>query len=949
VSLNIGQMSALLPWNFISEFHEGVVVQKDGILQRSFAYRAPDADALNKHEVSELSVRVNDFARRLGLGWTFFIEAQRFQTNEYPKEKIRFTNAFDTLAPYLIEREREEAFTNSSNHFETSYYITFVWKPPVENVKKLTNMFIQSAKGTSKVFKENVDYFVNETDSVVALLSNNMFILPLDNQQTVAYLHSSISFNRHDIYFPECEICLDRILPDSELVNSLTMRLGDYYIPIIGVNDFPDSTYPAIFNELNKARLQYRWVTRYICLSKAEGKNEVQKKEKLHKGSRTTLLQSFAKSTQSSTDTDSGMMNHGAIVKEADAIQAGVEIENDDASVGNYTSNIMVWDEDYETAKKKAEIVRGIVNSAGFTAKEEIWNALESFCSMMPGQVYANYRKMLIMSYNLAHCVPLSSVWEGLRVNVHAGRVSGSDLPHITCSTREGAPFFFNLNPGGDVFHTAIFGPTGAGKSTLLGLCEAQFYRYPDSQVIVFDKGRSCRMLCLACGGMFFEPASENIGGVSFQPLRDLETDRDMQDAMDFVESLFIVNGYLMEPLLRAAIKENLELLKDKPVEQRTITSLVHYANSFLNPQTGKPLFKEALADYLWGGGRYGKIFDSAISGISIDTRFLAFEMEELMNRGDGAVVPALVYLFNLVDKKFDGRKLSLLILDEAWLFLKNETFSDKIAEWLKVLRKRNVGVVFATQDVADVVSSPLKTTIAQQCLTKIYLADSQAFTDTMLPVYRSFGLTDTEIDYISQATMKRDYFYTSHLGRRMFQLNLGPLTLALIGAPKHSVLDTLVAEKGSGVPLCGEILDAARVQYEHLIRDDAPKEEDRITPVSRAAGQTEPRFLPPFPVEPSVPAAFSHPSPLSKVDPAAILEAVAVLSDRRKKGEGRAAEELAEKLNVSATTIYQARNILRYGSDELIEQVRSGKIGIKKASKTLKRKDEDDAHAEAG
>jgi type IV secretion system protein VirB4 len=162
---------------------------------------------------------------------------------------------------------------------------------------------------------------------------------------------------------------------------------------------------------------------------------------------------------------------------------------------------------------------------------------------------------------------------------------------------------------------------------------------------------------------------------------------------------------------------------------------LTHYVN-YLDPESRRPVFKDMLGDYLWSGGKYGKIFDSRASGLSLDTRFLAIEMEDLMNRGPGCVVPALVYLFNLIEKKFDGR-LSPLVLDEAWLFLKNKTFSEKIAEWLKVLRKKNVFVVFATQDVADVAASPLKTTIIQQCLTKIYLADPAAMTDHLMEVYR--------------------------------------------------------------------------------------------------------------------------------------------------------------------------------------------------------------------
>jgi type IV secretion system protein VirB4 len=927
-----GNFYSLLPWNYITKFHEGVVVQKDGILQRSFAYRAPDADSLSEMEIDSLSVRVDSFARRLGQGFAFFFEVQRFSSQEYPR--ARFSSAFDTLAPYLVERERERSFTSVGSHFESCYYITVAWRPPVESLKKLASIFVQGASGTDAgIMRENVEFFVNETNALVGLLSNSMFIRPLDNRETVAYLHSSVSFNRHPVNFPHTQILLDRVLPDSELHTSRTMRLGGHYIPIVGVVDFPEYTFPAIFENLNRARIEYRWVTRYICLSKDEAKKEAAKKEKSHRGSKKSVMQSIAETT-AGPGAGSTVVNHGAGIKEADSIDAGVELETDQASLGYYTSCVMVWDRDYKMARNKAEFVMNIVNGAGFTCKEETWNALESFVSMMPGQCYSNYRALPVMSYNLSHCVPLSSVWAGLRVNAHAGQVSGVDLPHVTCSTLEGTPFYFNLNPGGDVWHTAIWGPTGAGKSTLLNLLEAQFYRYPNSQVIVFDKGRSCRQICLASGGLFYEPAAEGGSGISFQPLRDLETDRDLMDAVDFLESLFIVNDVAVTPAIRSAIMENLLLMRGIPMADKTLTTFVHYANSYLDPDTKKPVLREALRDYLYGEGKYGTVFDSAVSMLSLDTRFLAIEMEALMNRGDNCVVPALLYLFNMVEKKFDGR-LTLLVLDEAWLFLKNEIFSERIAEWLKVLRKKNVAVVFATQDVADVVKSPLKTTIAQQCLTKVFLADNNAATSTMAPVYRDIGLTETEIQFIHNAQMKQDYFYTSPLGRRMFQLDLGPLTLALLGSPDHKMLDALVAEKGPGRPLCREILERSLVDYLQYMGPDAPDEGHFDVVAEAAVRAASPGFLPPSRVDAAAPA-FSSPAPATVA--AAVLDAVSSVPDRRRKGDGHWADEIAKKLGVSPSTIYQAKIVIRHGDADLIERVRRGEVGIKKASKSLRR-----------
>jgi type IV secretion system protein VirB4 len=823
LSESVGLFSQHLPWNFITGHCEGVVVQKDGILQRTFAYRGPDVDSSSAAQVNALCVRVNDFAKRLGTGWALHIEAQRFATQEYPKADFEYpTGSFSLLAPYLVDREREAAFRAAGRHFESWFYLTFSWKPPSESARKLMRLFVQGgASGSSAGMKENVEYFVNETGSVAAVLANNMLLRPLNNQETAQYLHSAVSLNSHPVRLPVvAPILLDRILPDSELQTSLTMRLGEFWIPIIAVHDFPDETYPAILDTLNRLRLEYRWVTRYICLGREEGLKEAKKKEKAHRGSGSSIFQLLAAGKGEAAKTD----NHAAGVKAGDSILAEVEIDTNEAALGHLSTSVMVWNRDFAAAKQQADAVRAVITSAGFTCHEETYNALEAFKAMMPGQVYANYRSLPVMTYTLSHVLPLSSVWAGMRRNSHAGMVSGVDAPHLVCSTAEGTPFFMSLNPT-DVGHAAVWGPTGSGKSTLLNILELQFFKYPGSRVIVFDKDRSCRQPCMACGGLFYEPAAENPSSVSFQPLRDLETDLDLMYAIGFIESLFAVNGKQVTPPMSAAIKEALEQLREKPESSRTLTSFVQYCK-YHDPETKRPVVKEWLGDYLWDGGKYGKVFDARNAEFSLNSRFLAFEMDSLMKRGDGCVAPALVYLFSLAEKMFDGR-LTLLVLDEAWLFLKNEIFADKIAEWLKVLRKKNVFVVFATQDVAEVERSPLKTTITQQCLTKIYLADPQAATPNLFPVYSAFGLTDSEIGLIASSEMKRDYFYTSPLGRRLFQLDLGPVALGIAGGADHALLDRIAEARPPGYPCCADILAAKRIGWRGLLGADAPREPD--------------------------------------------------------------------------------------------------------------------------
>ena len=170
------------------------------------------------------------------------------------------------------------------------------------------------------------------------------------------------------------------------------------------------------------------------------------------------------------------------------------------------------------------------------------------------------------------------------------------------------------------------------------------------------------------------------------------------------------------------------------------------------------------------------------------------FEMGELMRMGEEAVAPALDYVFHRIEARLDGRP-TLLILDEAWLFLRHPTFVSRLQGWLKTLRKKNVYVVFATQEVADAANSPIAQTILQACPTKIYLPDEQAQTPALAAVYRSFGLTDTEISILARATKKADYYYKSIKGQRLFRLDLGPVALAFVGMSSpadHRFLDEL-------------------------------------------------------------------------------------------------------------------------------------------------------------
>ena len=755
-----------LPWATLID--ESVVVQKDTILQRSFAFRGPDLQSSSGASLNALCMQFNQAVKRLGSGWALFFEVQRYGNNYYPVTEI------SNPAAYLVERERMERFHESGLHFDSCYYLTFAWKPENNTVNNLLYKN-KSNRSLTDNCREDIRLFVEKTEELAGILSSHLRIRVLTDDETLSYLHTSVSLDWHELKAPGQRIMLDRLLPDSKLSTGDILKLGDCYIPIITINDFPTTSFPGILDALNYSDLEYRWCTRFISMSKEDAMKVLDNYSRMYYSKRKDWKQFMSESLSQGAGSD--RINHGALSAERDVNEAIVELSDDLVGYGYLTTNLMVWDADPRNALAKMNYARQKIQQKGFTCKQEKNNAFQAWLGMMPGNVYANVRRPVINTGNLAHIVPLTGVWSGEQSNTFTKKLTGVDTPHIICSTNAYTSFSLNFNVD-DVGHTIITGPTSSGKSTFLELSEVQFLKYPHSRVIIIDKDKSARQLTLACGGKYFEPGTQRL---AFQPLRDITTNSGYLFATEFISLLLQLQNMTITPQIEKAITTALNDMRTFPVDKLTLSTFIQSVQH--------SAIKEALLTYSLQGP-YGYIFD-ANTDTDLDHYWLMFEMAELMQLGAKAITPALYYLFYAIEKLFDGR-LTLFVLDEAWLFLEHEFFRKKLREWLKVLRKKNVFVVFATQEVADAAGSPIMSTILQACHTKIYLADNEALTPAMAEIYASFGLTDSEIRTIAGMTKKSDYFYKSPLGSRLFRLDLGPVALALIAGQDHKFLDRM-------------------------------------------------------------------------------------------------------------------------------------------------------------
>ena len=151
------------------------------------------------------------------------------------------------------------------------------------------------------------------------------------------------------------------------------------------------------------------------------------------------------------------------------------------------------------------------------------------------------------------------------------------------------------------------------------------------------------------------------------------------------------------------------------------------------------------------------------------------------MNLGDRYALPVLLYLFRRIERSLQGQPAAIL-LDEAWLMLGHPVFREKIREWLKVLRRANCFVLMATQSLTDAANSGIFDVIVESTATKLLLPNVYARDEDTANLYKRMGLNTRQIEMLATAIPKRHYYYLSEVGRRLFDLAIGPLTLAFVG-----------------------------------------------------------------------------------------------------------------------------------------------------------------------
>ncbi len=391
------------------------------------------------------------------------------------------------------------------------------------------------------------------------------------------------------------------------------------------------------------------------------------------------------------------------------------------------------------------DAVRALLGSLLLTAHPATFRTLQGWASTLPIGVDALRLRRTFDTEALAASFPFAS----------------AELPET-----DGVLYGRNLNSQGLVFwdrfaqrnyNAVLLAPSGAGKSYLAKL-EALRWLYRGVEVFVVDPEREYQRLARAVGGTYLRLGAPEVRLNPFDLPAPTGTPAD-RDALTrralFLHTLVsVLLGGQPGPEEAAALdRAILACYKAKGI---TADPRTHTRPAPLLRDLAAALARDThpAADTLaarlepFTAGSHRGLFDGPTS-VRPDGHLVVFSLRELPDElaGVGTLL-TLDAIWRTVTNAAQRRR-RLVLVDEAWLLLRDPVGAKYLFRLAKSARKHWCGLTVATQDPADLLATDLGQAVVANATTQILLGQAP---QTIEQVARAFRLSGGEREFLLAA-----------------------------------------------------------------------------------------------------------------------------------------------------------------------------------------------------
>jgi len=732
--------------NLYGFWTETAFLTKSGDLGMVLSVTGVDYESLDNDEQQYAVKRLESALKSFGEG--FHVYQYLFKTN---RPEIPFARYDDELIDAAIDQRRQYFESKRDRLYEVELFYVIVLegarsktgvlsalaRMPRDPQGAIRELKAQFTNDNMKVLlRKQIDTDMVRLEQCVQNFTRHLAdLMPIEVQGQQA----QFSFFRRLLNFDDWRIAgkpQSTQYLDYQVVNSNIeaerdhLRVGDHFVRILTMKEAIAETRPLVLDQLFKIEGNFYVVTEWTPLSMAKARKEVDKRRRHFNMSKSGFVSQMG-SDPAKTNQRDVLIDES---KQADIENLGecLRALGDGQTLGDFSLTVVLYSTDLQTINREMGEFTGIFTNADGALFTETYNQLNALFATVPGNYAQNLRKMYLLNSNYADLSFMFTIHPGEKTNPHLRSEYLAVL-----ETDNATPYYLNLH-NGEVAHTLILGMTGSGKSFLCNflLTNAQKYR---PQTYIFDIGGSFQSLTEIFGGTYLNVGQES-RDFTINPFSLPETKENLQFLFSFFRVLIEGNDkrYRLDFKEERKLWEAIERMYVVAPEQRTLSTFSQIIGEL----------KERL--HRWTKeGQYGFLFDNVEDTLS----FASFQTFNFAGWGDAPEVlePLLFYVLHRASNEIaNPEKLATFktfLMDEAWLFIKNDTIRAYIVAAQKTWRKHNAAMILATQSIKELEESGMLAIVAESCPTKIFLANPEMNAQ----VYReAFHLNDTEIDIIS-------------------------------------------------------------------------------------------------------------------------------------------------------------------------------------------------------
>ena len=391
-------------------------------------------------------------------------------------------------------------------------------------------------------------------------------------------------------------------------------------------------------------------------------------------------------------------------------------------------------------------------NEADFPAEESFYTFLDQALCLFNGET--NYRSSLS-----PFGIKMSDRLSGIPIHLDI-----SDLP-----MKRGV--ITNRNK-------FILGPSGSGKSYLTNHLVRQYWEQ-GAHILLVDTGNSYQGLCSLIhaktkgrDGVYFTYTEE--APIAFNPFYVEDGVYDVEKRESLKTLLLTLWKRESEEPTRSeevALSNAVNLYLSKLRTDRSIVPSFDTFYEFVETDYRRLLeqkrvrekdfdlenFLNVLEPY-YRGGEYDYLLNSDKQLDLLDKRFIVFELDNISSNRTLLPVVTLIIMETFISKmrRLKGVR-KMILIEECWKALTSANMSAYIRYLFKTVRKYFGEAVVVTQEVDDIISSPIvKESIINNADCKILL-DQRKYLSKFDGIQRLLGLTDKERAQILSINLSND------------------------------------------------------------------------------------------------------------------------------------------------------------------------------------------------